>query len=194
MKGRFFGVLLAIAIPAMAQKGDKDIARGNEYYLTAQYDLAEKYYRNALKVNPANTTATYNLANALYRQKRYKEAQAILQSVKVDGNDKALQAAVQYNIGVAQTREKDLEASIESYKAALRLTPDDTQVRENLQLALRELKQEQQQRQQQQQQRNSMSQSEANRRLQQLQQKEKQIQQRLQRNSPLQGAGMEKDW
>jgi tetratricopeptide (TPR) repeat protein len=194
MRGRLFLILIAIALPALAQKGDKDIATGNQYYRTAQYDLAEKFYRKALKDNPASTTAAYNLSNALYRQKRYKESLGILGQVKVDGNNKALQAAVHYNTGVAHTKEKDLEASIEAYKAALRLTPDDKEARENLQLALRELKREKQQSQQQKQQRSSMSQSEAERKLQQLQQKEKQIQQRLQRNSPMQGSGMEKDW
>lgn len=187
-------MMAAIALPALAQKGNKDIAAGNGYYQTAQYDLAEKFYRKALKDDPASTTAAYNLANALYRQKRYKESLGILEQIKVDGANKTLQAAVHYNTGVAHTREKDLEASIESYKAALRLVPDDKEARENLQLALRELKREKQQNQQQKQQRSSMSQSEAERRLQQLQQKEKQIQQRLQRNSPMQGSGMEKDW
>lgn len=193
MRGRFFLILIAIALPALAQKGDKDIASGNQYYRTGQYDMAEKFYRKALKDDPASTTAAYNLSNALYRQKRYKESLGILGAIKVAGDNKTLQAAVQYNTGVAHTRERDLEASIESYKAALRLTPDDKEARENLQLALRELKKEQQQRQQKQQ-RSSMSQSEAERKLQQLQQKEKQIQQRLQRNSPMQGSGMEKDW
>lgn len=176
------------------QKGNTGISKGNDYYHTGQYDLAEKYYRAALKKEPANATAAYNLANALYSQKRYQEAIGVLQSIKVDAKNTSLLAAIQYNTGVNHTKERDLEASIESYKAALRLTPDDKEARENLQKALLELKREQQQRQQQQQQRSSMSQSEAQQRLQQLQEKEKQIQERMSRNRSREGNGMEKDW
>lgn len=193
MKTRLFCLLILATLQANAQKAASAISRGNEYYNTAQYDLAEKHYRSALAAEPENTTAAYNLASALYRQKRYKESLGILQKLKADPNNPAFTAAVHYNTGVNHTKEKDLEASIESYKAALRLTPDDQQARENLQKALLELKKEQQQKQQKQQ-RSSMNQSEADRRLKQLQQKEKQIQERIQRNSQMKGSGMEKDW
>lgn len=186
------GLVLA-AVPVLAQKGSGDISRGNEYYRTGQYDLAEKHYRAALKKDPANTQAAYNLANALHGQKRYKEAVGVLATVKVPQDNAALQAAVHYNTGVNHTRERDLEASIEAYKQALRLAPDDKQSRENLQKALMELKKEQQQRQQQQN-RSSMSKSEAQRRLEQLQQKERDIQERMNRNRSKEGQGMAKDW
>lgn len=194
MKWISIAVIALLSMKAGAQNAASAISRGNEYYNTAQYDLAEKHYRAALKSEPNNTKAAYNLANALYRQKRYKESIGILKDLQGDPNDKAFMAAVHYNTGVNHTREKDLEASIESYKAALRLTPDDQQARENLQKALLELKKERQQNQQKQQRNSPMSQSEADRRLQQLQQKEKQIQERMQRNSQQKGDIMEKDW
>lgn len=193
MKTIFLISLICCSAICIAQKSYKEIGKGNEYYRTAQFDLAEKYYREALKKEPDNTTAAYNLANALQGQKRYKEAIAVLQEIKAAPDNKAVQAAVHYNTGVAHTKEKDLEASIEAYKATLRLMPDDRQARENLQLALLELKKEQQQRQQQQQ-RSSMSRSEAQKQLKQLQQKEKAIQERMNRNRAQQGGGMEKDW
>lgn len=186
-------LMLLVGLQAGAQKAAQEINRGNEYYRTAQYDLAEKHYRAALAAEPNNSIAAYNLANSLYRQKRYRESLGILGKIKTDPADPVMVASVHYNTGVNHTREKDLEASIEAYKSALRLTPDDQQARENLQKALMELKKEQQQKQQRQQ-RSSMSQSEADKRLQQLQQKEKEIQQRLQRNSQQTGTGMEKDW
>lgn len=191
---RIFLLLLLCAVqPAAAQRGNGDLARGNDYYRTGQFDLAERYYRSALKKDSANTTAAYNLANALHGQKRYKEAIAVLEQLRAAPDNVALQAAIHYNRGVNHTRERDLEASIEAYKDALRVDPADRQARENLQKALRELQKEKQQRQQQQQ-RSSMSKSEAERRLDQLQEKEKQIQDRMNRNRSRQGGGMEKDW
>lgn len=193
MRKILVGVLLLWTAFPFAQKAAKEISEGNDYYRTGQFDLAEKYYRAALKKEPANSTAAYNLANALYSQKRYREAIGVLKEIKTGADNTALQAAIQYNTGVAHTKERDLEASIEAYKAALRLTPDDKDARENLQKALMELKREQQQRQQKQE-RNAMSQNEAQRRLQQLQEKEKRIQERMNRNRSRQGSGMEKDW
>lgn len=193
MKTIFTVWLLFVFADAGAQKSNSNISKGNDYYRAGQFDLAEKYYRAALTKEPQNTTAAFNLANALHSQKRYQEAIGVLKSIKADAEPDAVQAAIHYNTGVAHTKERDLEASIESYKAALRLTPDDRQARENLQKALLELKKEQQQKSQQQQ-RSSMSQSEAQRQLQQLQEKEKRLQDRMNRNSSRQGNGMEKDW
>jgi tetratricopeptide (TPR) repeat protein len=193
MKSWITGLMLLCAYAAGAQKGTSDIGKGNDYYHTGQFDLAEKHYRAALKKEPANADAAYNLANALYGQKRYQEAVAVLQSINAAPQNTALQAAIHYNTGVNYTKDRDLEKSIESYKAALRIAPDDKDARENLQKALLELKKEKQQQQQKKQQ-SSMSQSEAQRQLQQLQEKEKQIQERMNRNRSRQGSGMQKDW
>lgn len=193
MKSIFLGGLLIWSFAAAAQKGAGDIGKGNDYYRTGQFDLAEKYYRAALKKDPASFDAAYNLANALYGQKRYGEAVAVLQSIKPASQNAVQQAAIHYNTGVNYTKDRDLERSIEAYKAALRLTPDDKDARENLQKALLELKKEKAQQQQKQQQ-SPMSQSEAQRQLQQLQEKEKKIQERMNRNRSRQGSGMQKDW
>jgi Ca-activated chloride channel homolog len=180
-------------IEALAQSVEQSLSKGNEYYRNQQYDLAEMQYRKALQKAPNHLTAQYNLANALYRQRKHDEALNILKNIHAEASNKNLQATVFYNTGVVHTRQKNLEASIEAYKSALRLNPGDNQARENLQKAILELKKEQQNRQNQQQQQNRMSRNEAERRLQQLQQKEKEIQQRLNQNK--QGGGsMPKDW
>ncbi len=193
MKKWITALVLLCGGAAPAQKGAAEMGKGNDYYRTGQFDLAEKAYRAALKQDPASADAAYNLANALYGQKRYREAIGVLQSIKASPQNTALQAAVHYNTGVNHTKERDLEASIEAYKAALRITPNDNDARENLQKALLELKKEQQQQQQKKQQ-SSMSQSEAQRQLQQLQEKERKIQERMNRNRSRQGSGMQKDW
>jgi Ca-activated chloride channel family protein len=179
--------LLGIA-SSQAQSIEQNLAKGNEYYKNQQYDLAEAQYRKAMQEAPTNLTARYNLANALYRQRKHAEALDILKNIHAEGSNTNLQASVFYN------RQKNLEASIEAYKSALRLNPADNQARENLQKALLELKKEQQNRQNQQQQQNKMSQKEAERRLQQLQQKEQEIQQRLQNQNKQGGGSMPKDW
>ena len=170
------------------------ILLGNQYYRQAQFDLAEAQYRKALDIEPKNTTAQYNLANALQKQKKYEEASELLETFSKSVSDKNLKSASYYNQGVAYTKLKKLEESIESYKNALRLNPDDQQARENLQKALLELKQKQQQKDQKQKQEPKMSQKEAEQKLKLLQQKEKELQERMKNKNKQQGKGQPKDW
>lgn len=194
MKLLFLFILcLFCGATAIAQTAAESIARGNRYYGTEKYDLAENEYRSAMEADPKNTTARYNLANALQKQKKYSEAVKVLDQLGGMVTEKPFRSAVYYNQGVAHTRQKNLEESIESYKDALRLNPDDKDARENLQKALQEQKQKQQQNQQKKQDQ-KMSQKEAEQKLKLLQQKEKNLQQRLKDKNKQQGSGGQQDW
>ncbi|HYK56454.1 MAG TPA: tetratricopeptide repeat protein, partial [Flavisolibacter sp.] len=136
-----------------------------------------------------------NLANALQRQKKYDEAVQVLEKLYGSGVNNNLRSAAAYNQGVAHTKQKALEPSIESYKKALRLNPDDKEARENLQKALSELKKKQDEEQKEQKKSQSnMSQKEAEQKLNLLQQKEKQLQERLQNQNKQKGGKQAKDW
>ena len=183
-------------IQAFAQTIEESISKGNNYYNANQYDLAERLYRDSLKKDPDNRIAQHNLANALYRQKKYKEAAEVLDGIVKDSKENLVKSAAHYNNGVIKTKQKDLEGSIEDYKNALRLNPDDLQARENLQKALLELKQKQQQQQKDQQQNKSsqsnMNKQQAEQKLKELEEKEKKIQQRMQNQKG--GTPQPNDW
>ena len=185
---------LLLAVPAAAQLGEDAVSKGNNFYRQGQFDLAERQYKEALQKNEGDVIARYNLGNALYQQKKFKEAAEVMAALAEASTDRNIKSAAYYNKGVVHTKEKDLQKSIDAYKAALRLDPDDRQARENLQLALREQKQQQQkQNQQQQKPQSSMSQREAERKLKLLQDKEKELQQRLNKSGE-KGAPGQKDW
>lgn len=187
--------LLLLSLFALAQTVNNYISRGNQYYKQTQYNLAETEYRKALQTEPENPTAQYNLANALQKQKKWDEAVQVLEGLYGNAGNDNLRSATAYNQGVAYTKQKSLEPSIEAYKKALRLNPDDMEARENLQKALSELKKKQDEQQKQQQKSQSnMSQKEAEQKLKLLQEKEKQLQQRLQNQNKQKGGGQSKDW
>ncbi len=190
----FFVLVIFLSAYCYAQSNDA-LTKGNEYYKQAAFDLAERQYRQAITEDALNTTANYNLASALYRQRKFSEATTVLQNMLEGLNDGELKSATHYNEGVIYSKQKDLLKSIEAYKEALRNAPDDKDARENLQKALLELKKQQQdqQNQKKQQQPSKLSQKEAQRRLDQLQQKEKDIQERLQKQGQ-KGSSMPKDW
>jgi Ca-activated chloride channel homolog len=191
-------LFLAGFLTLYAQTGEEYLQKGNDYYKLGQFDLAERQFRAVLEEDPANTTARYNLANALYHQRKFKEAVDVLdENVKQPAVGPQVKSASYYNKGVVYTKQKDLLNSIEAYKGALRIDPDDRQARENLQKALMELRQQQQQQKRNQQERernqSNMSQKEAERQLERLQQKEQKVQERLQGKGQ-QGNSMPKDW
>ncbi|MFN2438341.1 MAG: tetratricopeptide repeat protein [Chitinophagaceae bacterium] len=171
-----------------------NLSKGNEFYRNAEFDLAEKQYRIAVEKGNETFIAQYNLANALLRQKKYKEATGVLQNLLQTTSLPDTKAAVHYNQGVVYTKQQDLLSSIEAYKNALRIDPEDVQARENLQKALLELKKQQQDKKSQPKpQPSKMSQKEAQNKLDQLQQKEKELQERLQKNNQ-KGNSLPKDW
>jgi len=185
-------VFLLISLQALAQRANTYVSKGNEYYLRLEFDLAEDQYRKALEVDPRNAEARYNLANALMQQKKYKAAIEEYDIITTD--NKNLQAAAHYNTGVSYSKQKDLPASIDAYKAALRINPTDKEARENLQKALSELKQQQNQKNNQ---NNSggggMSENQADKKLRELQEKEKELQQKMQQGQN-RGTGGGRDW
>ena len=87
MKKLFFIAAMFLFIKAKTQSVEEWISKGNNYYSMGQYDLAEKLYRDALKKDPQNTIAKHNLANALYRQKKYKDAEEVLDGIAKDSKE-----------------------------------------------------------------------------------------------------------
>jgi Ca-activated chloride channel homolog len=176
---------------AEAQNAPESIVKGNKLYQQSQFDLAEAQYRKALEYEPENEKAKYNLANALQRQNKYEEAAKLLDGLAGSTKDKSVKSAAYYNQGVAYTKMKNLDASVESYKNALRNNPNDKEARENLEKALLQKKNQQSSSQQKKSQSN-MSQKEAQQKLDMLNQKEKQLHQS--KDKEQQGSGQAQDW
>lgn len=184
-------LLLCLSITGFTQNATQSIIKGNQLYRQSQFDLAEEQYRKALEYDPDNEKAKYNLANALQKQNKYDEAAKLLDDLAGNSKDNSLKSAAYYNQGVAYTKMKNLDASIESYKKALRLNSNDREARENLEKALLQKKKQQQNNQQKKSQ-SSMSQKEAQQKLDMLNQKEKQLHQR--KDKQQQGSGQAQDW
>ena len=201
---RIFHSILFSIIPAgylFCQPENNSIATGNNYYRQQQYDKAQSQYEQALQSSPNNNIAKFNLANTLIKEDKREDADKLLGELYVKENSADIRSKAVYNQGVMLTQQKRLEESIESYKAALRLNPDDKEARENLQKALLELKkknppkkqEEKKKEQQKQQPKPKISPREAEQQLKLLEQKEKQLQERLQKNSRT-GNSLPKDW
>jgi tetratricopeptide (TPR) repeat protein len=191
MKLLFVVLVMSLSLCGITQNAAQSIIKGNQFYQQSQFDLAETQYRKALEYEPENEKAKYNLANALQRQTKYDEAAKLLEDLTGSSRENSIKSAAYYNQGVAYTKMKNLDASIESYKKALRLNPNDQEARENLEKALLQKKNQKSSSQQKKSQ-SSMSQKEAQQKLDMLNQKEKQLHQR--KDKEQQGSGQAQDW
>lgn len=195
----------------MAQKNDATIHRGNELYKQKNYEASQQEYRKALVTDPKDVTASYNNGNAQFRATKTDEAIQSYDNTIENAKDKAVKEKALYNKGVALSKQQKLQESIDAWKESLKLDPNDTEARENLQKALKELKKQQEQKSKQdqekkdkkddqkkeqekpQQQQSKLNKQQVEQLLKALQQKEKEIQQKMQKGSP-QPNKPEKDW
>ncbi|MDB5248955.1 MAG: Tetratricopeptide 2 repeat-containing protein [Segetibacter sp.] len=123
-----------------SQEDQALIGRGNELYKKQQFEKAAEEYTKASDINAKNSTAGYNLGNALYKSKKTEAAEKAYAAAAKNAKAAAPKSKALYNKGVSLTRQNKLVESIQAYKETLRLNPVDEQARENLQKALNELK------------------------------------------------------
>ena len=146
-------ILLFCSGAAFAQKAErKNVREGNKLYEQEKYTESEIAYRKSLDVNPRSTEGTYNLANSLYKQKKFPEAaeqyqlaagQAEKMMETPEGRTRL--AEIFHNVGNIGMQTKEYAKSVEAYKQSLRLNPKDDETRYNLALAQKLLQDQQQQ-------------------------------------------------
>lgn len=143
MKITFIILFTIVSLVAFSQSDKQSIIKGNQSYKNQDFIKAVGEYKKATQKNEKSPEAQYNLGNALYKTKKTEEAQKAFDAAEQIATEKPLKAMAGYNKGVMLTRQKKLEESIEAYKQSLRFNPEDEETRENLQLALNELKKQQ---------------------------------------------------
>ena len=198
--------MFSVSVYAQQSNALQFIEKGNEQYRKNEMNNAVTNYKKGLDADPTNETALFNLANAYFRQQRQVDAAQTYLSIINKSSNKQLLAKTYYNQGVILSKQNNLDQSINAYKTALRLNPDDKEARENLQKALLELKKKKQPEKkedkkqkkpdnQKEKQSATMNPKEVEQRLKLLEQKEKEVQQRVQQDKASStGGSKSKDW
>lgn len=158
----FLLTFCSLASEILADSPKDLIRKGNSSYRKQHFDEAEVYYRKSLEKDPKNTTATFNLGNSLFKQKKFEESMQKYLQVANSTNDPKTKANAYYNLGNSYLKNKQYAESIEFYKKALRLNPKDFDAKYNLEYARRMLLLEQQKKQQQEQKQNQQQQNQQN--------------------------------
>ena len=129
---------------AQQRTARKMLRQGNELYQKEQFTDASVSYQKALGSNSNYDKATYNLGNALYKNKNYKEAIPQYELTAKTATNKFTRAEAFHNIGNANMESKNYQGAVDAFKNALRNNPTDDETRYNLAVAQKLLDKEKQ--------------------------------------------------
>ena len=146
---------LILASVAFAQKERKFVREGNGYYNdglkdttkldTINFGKAEVAYRRALELKPEDFHWQFNLANSIYKQNKPQQSATEFEKLSEKTTIPAEKSMVYHNLGNSLLAEKKFDPSIDSYKKALRITPNDPETKYNLAYAMKMKKKDQEQ-------------------------------------------------
>ena len=140
-------LMLACSATMLAQVDRREVRSGNRAFKKGDWLKSEIDYKKALLKDSTSAAASYNLANALYREENYAEAQKYAKA-SLDSLSRSPRAAdAYYNNGDIYLQQRSWSEAIEAFKASLRLNPGDMDAKSNLAYAQKMLENEQQQQQ-----------------------------------------------
>ncbi|MBK6284857.1 MAG: hypothetical protein IPF54_21445 [Draconibacterium sp.] len=148
--------IMAFSVLVFGQNERKHVRSGNKLFFDAvkdttnidsvKYVNAETEYRKALNKKPNDLQWNFNLADAIYKQKRFDEAAGKFGEIAEKMTTSEEKARALHNMGNSQLMNSKIDESIDSYKKALRQNPTDLDTKYNLAYAqLLKKKQEEQQ-------------------------------------------------
>jgi Ca-activated chloride channel homolog len=117
---------------------------GDKLYRQNKFDQAENAYAQSNR-KESSSKAQFNLGNAQIRQKKYEEATSNYDAAADNAANNKDRAAALYNKGNVAFEQKQYDKAVTSYKQSLKYEPNDRQVKENLIMAKRALRQQQNQ-------------------------------------------------
>ena len=132
MKNILIILFFLMSFNSFAQNKKSFLRDGNELYADSSYNEAEMQYRKSLEKDQDYFNASFNLADAVYKQERYEESSALFDALKDNAPTETDLAKVYHNLGNSLVKEQKLEEAIEAYKNALRINPKDKDTRHNL--------------------------------------------------------------
>ena len=141
-------LLLLIGGEASAQwKKERGwVRKGNRLFEKGYFDQSVESYERALQYDSTSFEAKYDLASALYKNKRYDKAESTLMALLSDTTRTELERGeVAYNLGNTQFEQQKYQEALSSYRFAMRCNPDDEDAKHNYFLTKVMLKQQEQQ-------------------------------------------------
>ena len=145
-------IILMFALPlnSHADKASKLNKKGLGSYRDNNIEESAQFFTEALVERPDSPELRFNRGTALSATDKKDEAVNELEKAAHTFDSNEFSAAAHFNAGNTFFNAGELNEAIESYKKALKLDQSSRDIRHNLELAVRKLREQQQQQQQQQ--------------------------------------------
>lgn len=143
----FLSLIFAFSFPGVSfgQESYRTLVyEGNKKFNANDYDGASSKYMEAIKSKDGDFTAHYNLGNALYKKKMYKEANEEYAKAEKLSQTIPDKAAALHNLGNTMMQMNQPDKAAEYYKQSLKQDPYNEATRKNYEIA--KLKQKEQKR------------------------------------------------
>lgn len=157
MRTRFYIGIAMLALASLAPFAEaaaqkmperRLVRKGNRQFGRERYDKSIDSYTRALEAAPTSFEAAYDLANAMFRAERYDTAEQTLKGIVADSTRSDIdRSEAVYNLGNTQFAQQKLKEALASYRAAMRLNPDDREAKYNYAYTKHLLQQQEQQQQ-----------------------------------------------
>ena len=157
MRTRFYIGIAMLALASLAPFAEaaaqkmperRLVRKGNRQFGRERYDKSIDSYTRALEAAPTSFEAAYDLANAMFRAERYDTAEQTLKGIVADSTRSDIdRSEAVYNLGNTQFAQQKLKEALASYRAAMRLNPDDQEAKYNYAYTKHLLQQQEQQQQ-----------------------------------------------
>jgi len=136
-------------VPAesMADKAYSANEKGIKAYNEKKFEESVNHFTEAVVERPEEPELKFNLGTALSARKRTEDALRQLDSAAAAFHDPEKKAAAYFNAGNTRLAAGDLEGAIEEYRKAVKLDQKSADIRYNLEIAARKLKERRKQQQ-----------------------------------------------
>ena len=142
MKNILIILSFLMSFNSFAQNKKSYLRDGNKLYADSSYNEAEMQYRKSLEKDQDYFNASFNLADAVYKQERYEESSALFDALKDNAPTETDLAKVYHNLGNSLVKEQKIEEAIDAYKSSLRINPKDKDTRHNLAITQKQKQQQ----------------------------------------------------
>jgi tetratricopeptide (TPR) repeat protein len=161
------GIAASAQQPQPTTKKERNfIKAGNKAYADSNFVKATEEFYRAYNINPNNDVTVYNIATSQMQtgfaikqgnksqsagkgsdqaEKLISKADSIYSDLYNHSANKSIREKAAYNSGNIHFRNEDYQGSIEQYKNALRINPNNDNARHNLRLAQLKIKNQQDQ-------------------------------------------------
>lgn len=129
----FIAFVFCVTLFAQAPADRSQVRKGNRAYNLGKLAQAEDLYHKALSLDSNSVAANYNLANTLYKEEKYADAEKFIDKAEAAAvADPSLKSDdIYFNKGNLALQQKNYSTAVEAFKQSLLRNPGDMDARES---------------------------------------------------------------